>query len=623
MEKIPALTPSLVHVAMSLAAIISFAALQACSGSSNDVVALPDTPAPATVVIPVPDAPASLNVTSSTQTLHFSWPSVAGATYYKLYENADGASGYSQLGGDLTDTQFDQAIAVHLFDWPNARFMVEACNATGCSQSTDVSVMDAMARTIGYFKTTETPASLENFFGFSLALAADGNTLAVGVPFDDSSAIGIDGDLTGTPINNSGAVYVFRRNAGAWEKEAYIKASNAEAYDLFGIDIALSTDGNSLAVGANGESSNATGVNGAQDNNAASYSGAVYVFKRTDHNWMQQVYLKASNTEASDGFGISLALSGDGNTLAVNAMNEDSNASGINGDQSNNAKLSAGAVYVFIQSAGNWSQQAYIKASNPDSNDLFGNSMSLSDDGNTLAVSAYWEDSNASGINADQVNNLAHESGAVYVFTRAANNWSQQAYIKASNARANAYFGTSLSLSAAGDTLAISSFEESSYATGVDGDQNDTSAPGSGAVYVFERNASVWSQQSYLKASNTESNDRFGYNICLSASGNTLAVGATGEDSAGTGLFANQADNSASGAGAAYVFGRSASSWQQVSYVKATNTNAGDEFGRTVALSADGSLLAVGAVGEDSQTTGINPDSADNSLSDAGAVYVY
>ncbi len=122
----------------------------------------------------------------------------------------------------------------------------------------------------------------------------------------------------------------------------YLKASNTGGGDLFGHSVALS--GDTLAVGAYRESSAATGVNGDQDSNSASDSGAVYVFVRSGGIWSQQAYLKASNTGASDRFGISLALSGD--TLAVGAHLEDSAAAGVNGDQSSNATIDSGAVYV-------------------------------------------------------------------------------------------------------------------------------------------------------------------------------------------------------------------------------------------------------------------------------------
>ncbi len=127
-------------------------------------------------------------------------------------------------------------------------------------------------------------------------------------------------------------------------------------------------------------------------------SGAVYVFAPdAAAAFAQQAYLKASNTEAGDGFSW-VALSGD--TLAVRAAEEDSAAAGINGDQSDNSATNAGAVYVFTRNgAGISSQQAYIKASNTDADEWFGNSIALS--GDTLAVAARFEDSNATGIDGD------------------------------------------------------------------------------------------------------------------------------------------------------------------------------------------------------------------------------
>ncbi len=115
-------------------------------------------------------------------------------------------------------------------------------------------------------------------------------------------------------------------------QQAYLKASNTDTDDLFGTSVAVS--GDTVVVGAPGESSNATGVNGDQTNNSALNSGAAYVFVRNGTTWTQQAYLKASNTDPGDSFGVSVAISGD--TVVVGADHEDSNATGINGDQTNN-----------------------------------------------------------------------------------------------------------------------------------------------------------------------------------------------------------------------------------------------------------------------------------------------
>src|SRR5262249_23061327 len=149
-----------------------------------------------------------------------------------------------------------------------------------------------------------------------------------------------------------------------WRQQAYIKASNTHADDQFGTSVALSADGSILAVGAIGESSAATGVDGSQADHAAPGAGAVYLFARSATTRRQQAYIKASNTSAGDGFGMSVALSADGATLAVGALDEDSAATGVDGNQADNSAASAGAVYVFTRSATAWSQQAYLKASN-------------------------------------------------------------------------------------------------------------------------------------------------------------------------------------------------------------------------------------------------------------------
>ncbi len=221
-------------------------------------------------------------------------------------------------------------------------------------------------------------------------------------------------DSNGNQADNSesasGAAYVFTRTGTTWAQQAYIKSSNSEGCDQFGFSVAI--NGNTLAVGANGESGNATGINGNQADNSAVNAGAVYVFTRTGISWTQQAYIKASNTEGGDWFGYSIAISGE--TLAIGAIFEDSNATGINGNQNDNSEAQSGAVYVFTRTGISWAQEAYIKASDPDSGDWFGWSVSLSD--NTLAVGAYLEDSNATDINGNDSDDSAADSGAVYVF---------------------------------------------------------------------------------------------------------------------------------------------------------------------------------------------------------------
>ncbi|WP_293256783.1 DUF4215 domain-containing protein [Nannocystis sp.] len=401
----------------------------------------------------------------------------------------------------------------------------------------------------------------------------------------------------------------------------YFKASNTQSGDVFGELIALSADGNTLAVGAQGEDSAATGINGDQANNAAVDAGAVYVFVRAGKAWSQQAYVKASNTGSGDGFGVNLALSANGDTLAVAAFQEDSAATGIDGDQDSNTAPTSGAVYVFARANSVWSQQAYVKASNAEANDAFGIGVALSGDGDTLAVGAQGEDSAATGVGGDQASNAVTGSGATYVFVRTNNSWSQQAYIKASNTGSGDFFGNRLALSGNGDTLAVAARDENSAATGINGNQADNTAVGAGAAYVFVRVNNAWSQQAYVKASNAQKSDHFGWSIALSTNGNTLAVGANFEDSAATGINGDQANNAAADSGAAYVFARVNNAWSQQAYVKASNTGAADYFAYTLALSGDGDTLAVKA-SDDSPAVGVGGNQG-NGAESAGAIYVY
>lgn len=390
-----------------------------------------------------------------------------------------------------------------------------------------------------------------------------------------------------------------------WVQQAYLKASNTEQHDQFGISLSIS--GDTVIVGANGEDSNAVGVDGDQTNNSAGSSGAAYVFVRSGSTWAQQAYLKASNTEGGPGFGsgdlfgFAVAISGD--TVVIGALNEDSNATGVNGDQTDNSAANSGAAYVLVRNGSTWTQQAYLKASNTQSHaDFVGVAIS----GDTVVVGARGEDSNATGVNGDQTNHLAPDSGAVYVFVRNGSTWIQQAYIKASNTESDPVFGgdrfgTSAAIS--GDILVVGAPNEDSNATGVDGDQTDNSAGDSGAAYVFVRNGSTWTQQAYLKASVIEGGALFGTSVSIS--GDTAIVGA-----------AFGAGNS----GAVYVFARNGSTWSQRAYPRGSNTEGGDSF---ASAAVSGDTIVVGALGESSNATGVNGDQTNDSAPGSGAAYVF
>ncbi len=586
--------------------------LAGCGRSNSGAPPLPPPP-------PTPPVAPVVNIQADIKQLVFSWADVSGATHYRLFNNPDGHSGFTQTGADIPagTLSITKTIAVHLYDWANALYMVQACNSSGCTGSTEVSATNIMLDTIGYFKASNSGGDLEfgrglyllgDRFGVSVAIDADGTTMAVGAHYEDSSATGIDGNQNDNSAFTSGAVYLFRYDSNNWVQQAYIKASNTngcehvtgcpgdnepEFGDNFGKTAVLSADGNMLVVGAPNEDSSATGINGNQTDNSYNESGAAYVFRFDGANWYQQAYVKAS--DGGGYFGAGVDVSADGNTLAVGAW-------------------SADAAYIFRFDGISWSEQARVTASNADFRDGFSR-VELSADGNTLVVGAPEEDSNAAGIDGDQADNTAINSGAVYVFRFDGTMWSQQAYIKASNpgtgiSGSGDSFGEAVALGPNGDTLAVGARLESSSATGINGDQSDNSARSSGAVYLFRFDGSEWFQQAYIKASDTESGRVFGSDVELTEDASKLVVNGR----------------------PAYIFGFDGENWSELSNaIWPELTELSCPLGGTIiAVSSDGQTLAGGSPREGSDAISIGSareycqtNQYDRTAIESGAVFLY
>ena len=454
--------------------------------------------------------------------------------------------------------------------------------------------------------------------GRLVSLAAGASTLTIAVTAADGTT------------TRSYEIEVTRGPLAGVGQEAYVKASNTGFGDLFGNGVPLTEiaglppigggaafSGDTLAAGAPREDSQAVGIDGIQFDDSSSNAGAAYLFQRRGADWDQAAYVKASNTDAGDLFGRSLAL--DGDLFAVGATGEDSAANRINGNQLDNSAGAAGAVYAFARDAARaWRQSAYLKASNSEAGDQFGGAVSVH--GNRVLVGARLEDSGALGVGGNQLDNSLNGAGAAYLFERGSTgSWQQLAYIKATNPGSLDEFGTSVTIS--GDTIAVGAWGEDGGARGIDGNQLDNSALDAGAVYLYQTNAAGnWTPAAYVKASNPRAFDQFGTAVALD--GDLLAVGAPGQNSRASGIDGNELDQSLLDAGAVYVFERDAGGrWRQIAFVKASRPSAGDTFGASVALS--GNLLAVGAPGQNSSATGINGFEPDESSLNAGAVYLF
>ena len=489
--------------------------------------------------------------------------------------------------------------------------------------------------------------------------------------------------------NNSGATYVYRLlSTGRWAIEAFVKAPVADGADHFGWALALSADGATLAVGSLDGSSHtgafAPGDPGyqaalASNSESGKESGAVTVYRRSDAGrWTIEAFVKAPRPVDDSYFGVNrsggaqgatVALSADGATLAVGAPGNESGSTGtfVPSDEpgsdyrhalNNNDAPGSGAAYVYRRSDGDrWTIEAFIKAPFVETTDVFGSGVALSADGSVLAVGAPGEDSSHAGVfvpggagyQAALSSNNASGNGAAYVYRRSdAGRWGIEAFVKPL-VSSNDEFARFFALSGDGATLAVSAYNEDSgsigaFAPGDAGYQAALSSGGasnSGAVTVYRRSAAGrWAIEAFVKAPhrvlNSKFGARFGISVDLSSNGIVMAVGSTGENSSFSGVFVPGVegyqgaldDDSVDSSSAAYVYRRSDTGrWAIEAFVKAPNPGAGDNFGAVLALSGDGSTLAVQAPFEDGAALeqpvdgGHIPDSG--GASDSGAVYLY
>lgn len=451
----------------------------------------------------------------------------------------------------------------------------------------------------------------DSFYGNSVAVSGD--TMVVGEYRENSNQIGLTNGPAPASSNislfASGAAFVYRKVAGIWVQEAYLKASNPNSNDNFGASVSISGD---------------TIVVGAPSNGG---SGSAFVFVRSGTTWTQEALLKASNFGSGDRFGSSVDI--DGDVIVVGAEWEDSSQNAITNGTSasaDNSKSDSGAAYVFRRNAGTWTQEAYLKTPNPDNNDYFGSSVSIS--GSTIVVGAYKEDSQAVTSNgaSASADNSKSESGAAYVFRRTAGQWNQEAFLKSSDLTSNDQFGKSVSISA--DTIVIgAALEDGDRDSVINGSTASSSnlLGASGAAYVYERTGTTWAQTAYLKAKNVQTGDQFGTAVAID--GNFIVVGAINESSGLSTISFGPLttwDERCFQSGAVYMFQKSAGLWGEYAYFKAPNVGSGDLFGSSVAL--DGTRVVVGAPQEASNQTTITNGTtanADNSMYRAGATYAF
>ncbi|CAK8712594.1 hypothetical protein GMJAKD_01855 [Candidatus Electrothrix aarhusensis] len=397
-------------------------------------------------------------------------------------------------------------------------------------------------------------SSIQNYAEFGYSVDIDGDTAVVGAPAED-----ID-DGWSFDIVDAGAAYVLKRQAnGTWIEQAKLTTPNIMAQFYVGDDVAIS--GDTIVVGAPGRTYGGIGGIG----NPNEYVG-FYVFARSGTAWNYVAKLLPTDPFAHVNFGNIVDI--DGGTIVGGAPLEDSK----------------GTVYVFASQAnGSWTQQTKLTASDAQEDDYFGCSVAI--DGNIAVVGAYGEDGGAG--------NPVTDSGTVYVFERSGVNWQQVAKLRASDAQSYDWFGAQVAID--GNTIVVGAY----YESGGSGDPVDSA----GAAYIFTRTGGSWQQTAKLMASDAQAWDNFGRSIAID--GEKVFIGSYYEDG-GSGSPLPEA-------GAVYAFTGSGSSWSQITKITASDAQADDYFGHSIAVSDDYTII--GSPYEDGGNGDPHPD--------IGGVYFY
>lgn len=315
--------------------------------------------------------------------------------------------------------------------------------------------------------------------------------------------------------------------------------SDGLASDMFGRAVAISADGTTVAIGSY------------LDDETHSNRGSVYVYNKSGETWSLQTKIVDTDSLANDRFGEFIAISNDGNRLVVSSTGDDDGVAGND----------AGSIAVYHRSGSTWTRKVKLIASDAAATDTFGYGVSISGDGNTIAVGSPRDD-----------NSPNNDTGSVYIFTYNGTTWTQQAKLLASDRTTSDWFGYSTSLSYDGNKVVIGAIYD---------DTNPYTD--SGSAYVFTRSGTTWSQQAKLVSQSPAGQEYFGAAVSMSQDGTTIAVGAY---------------SSGGGKGAVYIYTTNGTTWSHQATLIPSGISSTATYGISVALSADGNVLVAGAQGD-------------------------
>lgn len=375
-------------------------------------------------------------------------------------------------------------------------------------------------------KVTASDGVANDHFGSSTSISHDGMTMVSGMA----------GSNLLEYTHTEGAFYIYQLIDTEWLETKKV-ASDGDIKDFFGHDVSISANGNTIISGARG------------NDDLGNNSGSIYIYNKFQSTWAEEKLL-ASDGEANDYFGISVSTSNDGSIIVATASG---------------ANEGTGSVYVFKWESDSWNE-IKIVASDGALGDTFGRDASISSDGGTIIV----------GSPNDNVN--GYHSGSIYIYKWNGTIWDETKIVP-SDGSADKNFGTTVSISADGDSLVAGHFNSST--------NNEISS-----FYLYKWDGLDWIENKFMHSS-SETNDMFGNSLSISADGNTIISGASGSGDYGS----------------YYMYKWNGISWTETQTVP-SDGDFSDYYGNVVSISGDGETIVSSSFDDDIGTN-------------SGSIYVY
>jgi hypothetical protein len=406
-----------------------------------------------------------------------------------------------------------------------------------------------------YQKIIASDSALEAgaLFGSAVAISDDGMYIVVGSYMAEPT--------------DTGAAYVYFNNQGTWVEQAKLVASNPVAGDWFGYSVDITKTGDRIIVGA----PHANALPDNMDN-----SGAAYIFKQSGTTWTEELYLSGGDGGSNDYFGNSVAINDDGTAIMVGAYGDDGSATSI------------GYIHTYEIPGSSWSTLKWntddveLPTTGSESDAFHGWSVAFDKTGTRCIEGSPMDNQNQPTV----ISNC----GVVTIHTRNGASWTKDIWLQAPTPVANGQFGTCVDMNGDGQRVIIGAIGES-----------PGSVTAAGSAYVYKKTGTVWALEQKLIAGDKTAGDNFGYSVSINDTGDRIAIGALNNNLPGK-----------NDTGAVYIFDRIGTVWTQTVKLVAPDAGIGDKFGTSISLNSTGNGIIVGS-----------PYNDLNAIIDAGAAYYF